>query len=141
MSQSKIAPTVTLPIAPVCPGGTANVIVHAYGFPETGAQLLDQPPKVGDEPLFGVVSVTVTPTGKLPVHKASEAPAEQLIPVTVEVPPGNVYEAVTVAEDAVAPTLYTVRVGRVTIPVPLALPKVAVALITGLTVGGVAGCV
>ena len=103
-------------------------------------QLLDQPPKAGVWPVFGVVRVTVTPTGKFAVHEASEAPAEQLIGVRV-VPDCPEYDAVTVAEDAVAPTLYTVRVGRLTIPWSLPLVRTAVALMTGLVAGGVAGCV
>jgi len=84
-----MAPTVTLPIAPVWPGGTVSDMVQEYGSPVTGVQLLDHPPKAGVVPLLGVVRVTVTPTGKFPVHRDAEAPAEQLIGVST-VPVGEV---------------------------------------------------
>jgi hypothetical protein len=68
------------------------VIVQEYGSPVTGVQLLDQPPNdgAGAGLRFGVVKVTVTPTGTFAVHREAEAPGEQLIAATIEVPPGKV---------------------------------------------------
>lgn len=72
--------------------GAGIAIVQEYGSPVTGVQLLDQPPNdgAGEGLRFGVVRVTVTPTGTFAVHKEAEAPTEQLIAVTIEVLPGKI---------------------------------------------------